>query len=156
MSKLYTQINQAAAEQQEQVKRSRATDSTPETAPTTAAPETEENPQKSKLKGKTGRRRVAADRPTGSSGRTAASSTEQKQASNPDTEASSLLDEMQHGVEETTRPTERYSFQIFSDQKEKILQIQLRYAEGTGKQLSKSRVIREALDAYFAKALLEQ
>lgn len=65
----------------------------------------------------------------------------------------SLLDEMQHGVDETIRPTERYSFEIYVDQKDQVRDLQYLYQKATGKRLPSSRIIREALDAYLKKAL---
>lgn len=60
---------------------------------------------------------------------------------------------MNEGVEKSGRSTERYSFEIFTDQKESILEIKYRYEKRTGQRLSKSRIIREALDIYFDQVL---
>ena len=73
----------------------------------------------------------------------------------PTPEAVDIVVEMEQGVEITARPTERYSFEIFSDQKEKILEIKYRYEKRTGKRLSKSRIIREALDHYCKQVLAD-
>jgi hypothetical protein len=70
---------------------------------------------------------------------------------NGDTERSSVLSELEEGVRESKRPTERYSFEIYTDMKEKIEDIQYQYKKKTGKKLSASRIIREALEVYFAK-----
>ena len=70
---------------------------------------------------------------------------------NDDTERLSVLTELEEGVRETKRPTERYSFEIYTDMKEKIEDIQYQYKKKTGKKLSASRMIREALEVYFQK-----
>ena len=74
---------------------------------------------------------------------------------NPKPKAVDIVVEMEQGIEEVTRPTERYSFEIFSDQKEKILEIKYRYEKRTGKRLPKSRIIREALDLYCKEFLAD-
>jgi hypothetical protein len=51
------------------------------------------------------------------------------------------------------RQTERYSFEIFSDQKDDIQQICDLYEAATGKKLSASRLIREVLDTFLPDAL---
>lgn len=59
-----------------------------------------------------------------------------------------MLDELEHGVvEEVRRATERYSFEIYTDQKQQIQNAIARYQLKTGRRLSASRLIREALDA---------
>jgi hypothetical protein len=70
---------------------------------------------------------------------------------NGDSEQSSVLTELEEGVRESKRPTERYSFEIYVDMKEKIEDIQYRYKKKTGKKLSASRIIREALEVYFTE-----
>jgi hypothetical protein len=70
---------------------------------------------------------------------------------NGTTERSTVLTELEEGVNEAKRSTERYSFEIFTDMKEKIEDIQYRYKKKTGKKLSASRIIREALEVYFQK-----
>jgi hypothetical protein len=66
----------------------------------------------------------------------------------------SVLDEMNQGVIETNkRPTERYSFEIYTDQKQKIRDLQYQYEKRMGKRLSSSRIIREAIEVYLEKAL---
>ena len=65
----------------------------------------------------------------------------------------SVLEEMNQGVvEENRRPTERYSFEIYTDQKQKIRDLQYQYEKRMGKRLSSSRIIREAIEAYLEKA----
>jgi hypothetical protein len=51
------------------------------------------------------------------------------------------------------RRTERYSFEIFSDQKEDIQEVCNLYEERTGQKLSASRLIREVLDSFLPGAL---
>lgn len=51
------------------------------------------------------------------------------------------------------RATERYSFEIYSDQKEDIQRISDLYEAATGKKLSASRLIREVLDSFIPDAL---
>lgn len=64
----------------------------------------------------------------------------------------SVVNELTDGVaEENRRPTERYAFEVFSDQKQAIVEIQGRYQVKTGKKLAASRIIRDALDAYLDK-----
>ena len=50
------------------------------------------------------------------------------------------------------RPTVRYSFEIYVDQKNEIEELQYQYKRKTGKKISASRIIREALSEYFIKA----
>ena len=81
------------------------------------------------------------------------SATTAVQPVNPKPKAVDIVVEMEQGIEAVARPTERYSFEIFSDQKEKILEIKYRYEKRTGKRLPKSRIIREALDHYCKEVL---
>lgn len=64
-----------------------------------------------------------------------------------------VLDDLEQGIEETKRATERYSFEIYTDQKGSIEELQYLYKKRTGKKLSASRIIREALEEYVTKAL---
>lgn len=73
--------------------------------------------------------------------------------SNRTVEQSSVLTELAQGIDEDKRGTERYSFEIFSDQKERIEELQYQYKRKTGKRLSSSRILREALEEYLEKAL---
>jgi len=61
----------------------------------------------------------------------------------------SIITEINQGVHEDKRQTERYSFEIYSDQIEKMEELQYKYKKRTGKKISASRVIREALEAYL-------
>lgn len=64
-----------------------------------------------------------------------------------------VFDDLEEGApEETKRPTERYSFEIYTDQKESIEEVQYLYKKKTGKKLSASRIIREALEEYLTRA----
>ena len=58
--------------------------------------------------------------------------------------------ELTDGVsDQPARPTQRYAFEIYTDQKRRILAIQAKYQIRTDKRLPASRIIREALDAYL-------
>lgn len=67
--------------------------------------------------------------------------------------ADSLLAEIAEGVPDLRRPTERYSFEIYTDQKPGIEELQYRFKQRTGTKLSASRIIREAIAAYLPEAL---
>jgi hypothetical protein len=69
------------------------------------------------------------------------------------TERSSIILELAGEVKEVEqRRTERYSFEIYVDQIGTIEDLQYKYKKKTGKRLSSSRIIREALDEYLKKA----
>lgn len=70
-----------------------------------------------------------------------------------ETPTESLIDEITEGVPDHRRPTERYSFEIYTDQKPQIEELQYRFKQRTGTKLSSSRIIREAIDAYLPEAL---
>lgn len=65
----------------------------------------------------------------------------------------SVFDDLQQESEDTKRVTERYSFEIYTDQKGSIEELQYLYKKKTGKKLSVSRIIREAIEAYLDRAL---
>ncbi len=74
-------------------------------------------------------------------------------APNDRTESSSnVMTEMVEGVQEEKRPTERFSFEIYTDQKPRIEELQYVYRKKTGKKLSSSRILREALEQYLDQA----
>ncbi len=74
-------------------------------------------------------------------------------APNGRTESSSnVMTEMAEGVREEKRPTERFSFEIYTDQKPRIEELQYVYRKKTGKKLSSSRILREALEQYLDQA----
>jgi len=64
-------------------------------------------------------------------------------------EEPSIITEINQGVHENKRQTERYSFEIYSDQIDKIEELQYKYKKRTGKKIPASRIIREALEAYL-------
>lgn len=66
-------------------------------------------------------------------------------------EAPSLLAELTNGEPAATRTTERYSFEIYTDQKARIYEVQHAYLKRTNHRLSSSRIIRDALEAYLDK-----
>src|SRR6266581_2884595 len=61
--------------------------------------------------------------------------------------------DVQAVLESDKRETERYSFEIYSDQREDIQAICDLYEKVTGKKLSASRLIREVLDTFLPDAL---
>ena len=65
---------------------------------------------------------------------------------------SNVMTEMAEGVREEKRPTERFSFEIYTDQKPRIEELQYVYRKKTGKKLSSSRILREALEQYLDQA----
>lgn len=65
----------------------------------------------------------------------------------------SVLEEIKEGIKDDKRPTERYSFEIYTDQKQEIEDLQYRYKKKTGNKLSASRIIREALEVYLKQAI---
>lgn len=69
--------------------------------------------------------------------------------SNGSPEPTSLLSELTGGLLDDSRPTERYSFEIFTDQKQRIYDVQHDYLTRTGRKLSASRIIRDALEGYL-------
>jgi hypothetical protein len=72
---------------------------------------------------------------------------------NGQSERLSIISELAGAVKEVEqRRTERYSFEIYVDQIGTIEDLQYRYKKKTGKRLSSSRIIREALDEYLKKA----
>ena len=51
------------------------------------------------------------------------------------------------------RSTERYSFEIYTDQKHTIERLRRLYEQKTGQKLSASRLIREILDSFLSEAV---
>ncbi len=70
-----------------------------------------------------------------------------------DAAPASLLDEITGGTPDHRRPTERYSFEIYTDQKPRIEEMQYRFKQRTGTKLLSSRIIREAIEVYLPEAL---
>jgi hypothetical protein len=64
-----------------------------------------------------------------------------------------MMEDLEEGMIADKRPTERYSFEIYTDQKERLFELQYRYKKRTGQKLSSSRVIRESLDSFLDRAL---
>ncbi len=64
-----------------------------------------------------------------------------------------LLNEISEGTTDDTRQTERYSFEIYTDLKPKIEELQYLFKKRTGKKVSSSRLIQEALEEYLPKAM---
>lgn len=76
--------------------------------------------------------------------------------SNRSTQLAGTLDEptisteLTEGVADSSgRATERYAFEVYTDQRRRITNVQARYQIKTGRKLSASRIIREALDIYL-------
>jgi len=70
-----------------------------------------------------------------------------------DKSRNTLLDELNGETPTDTRKTERFSFEIYSDLKPQIEELQYRFKKRTGKKISSSRIIREAVEAYLPKAM---
>ena len=91
-----------------------------------------------------------------SSGEQPAHPTERLDRTGPPTDRTettgNVLTEMAEGVQEEKRPTERFSFEIYTDQKPRIEELQYVYRKKTGKKLSSSRILREALEQYLDQA----
>lgn len=60
-----------------------------------------------------------------------------------------VLDEVQGGVIAPQRVTERYAFEIYTDQKRQLNRIRFLYEERTGRKLTASRIIREAIEPHL-------
>ncbi len=86
-------------------------------------------------------RKLRTERPSGNSERR----TERKGARTSELENRSIL-------ADTKRITSRESFEVFADQMDAIEQLQARYLKKNGKPLTKSRVVREALDIFLPMA----
>lgn len=69
-------------------------------------------------------------------------------ATNDLTQAS-ILAKLQQGKLDRPEKTERYSFEIYPEQKEMIEDFLYQYKKKTGEKLSASKLIREALTIYF-------
>jgi len=65
----------------------------------------------------------------------------------------SLIEEVTYGITQPTRKAKRFSFEIYIDQIQTIEDIQKLYFQKTGRKLSSSRLLREALDEYAKKAM---
>ena len=153
MSSLYTQISQAVAEQRQQVAHTHPENKADAAQPPSAGRTHRAKLQPNRTDGPNGRTErlngqvVAID--NGDVAAVESASAQNNVAERTNHQGSSLIAEMRNGVETDTRPTERYSFEIYTDQKEKIREIAYQYEKRTGKRLPKSRIIREALEHYF-------
>lgn len=167
MSSLFTQISQEVARQQQQLQQSQQQKTADDAERTIDRPEhsvTVKPPKESPgAVDQAHNPNERTEQPNGESERTShemlpatvdVGDAGQSSAPSPE-EPTSLIDEMRHGVDEVGRSTERYSFEIYTDQKDKILEVAYRYQKRTGKRLPKSRIIREALDQYLNQ-ILEQ
>ncbi|MFN8560025.1 MAG: hypothetical protein U0531_22605 [Dehalococcoidia bacterium] len=65
-----------------------------------------------------------------------------------------VLSELVHGAVEEREMTERFSFEIYPSQLRRLREFRHRYYMRNGREVSASRMIREALESYLAK--LEQ
>ena len=63
-----------------------------------------------------------------------------------------VMTEMVEGVREEKRPGERFSFEIYTDQKPRLEELQYVYRKRTGKKLPSSRILREDLEQYLDQA----
>lgn len=66
-----------------------------------------------------------------------------------DAKPQTLMDEVQDGTVSPVRATERYAFEIYTDQKKLLNRIRYLYEEKTGKKLPASRILREAIEPYL-------
>lgn len=157
MSNLYTQINQEAAKQVQQVEQSRTAEQEQQSKDQPPVSSSSKSPKSIKpTKKRTTAWSNRTTKPNGSVVRNDITNEKSTKASSRSKPASSsLIEEMKHGVEKVERPTERYSFEIYTDQKDKILEIKYQYERRTSKRLPKSRIIREALDLYFDQVIDE-
>jgi hypothetical protein len=95
-----------------------------------------------------------SNRTTESNARTEQSNGIQEQDSGSLPSGFTVRDELDNGIAESQlRKTQRYSFEIYIDQLQGIEDLQYHYKKRTGKRLSASRIIREALDFYLKNTL---
>ncbi len=67
--------------------------------------------------------------------------------------ASAVLTSIDDPHDESKRLTERYSFEIYTDQKETINDVKYLYYKKTGRKVSSSELVRDALDLFLARVL---
>ncbi|WP_119072028.1 hypothetical protein [Aggregatilinea lenta] len=67
--------------------------------------------------------------------------------------ASAVLTSIDDPHDEGKRLTERYSFEIYTDQKETINDVKYLYYKKTGRKVSSSELVRDALDLFLARVL---
>jgi len=113
---------------------------TPSSAP---APRTPSKPTSAKLTKKTQNRTVErndrTDEPIGSPDSTAS--------------VSAVLTSIDDPQPKSRRRTERYSFEIYTDQKETIDDAKYLYYKKTGRKVSSSELMRDALDLFLARLM---
>jgi hypothetical protein len=110
--------------------------------------DTPEEPNK-----KSERKRQTAKANTKAESITELSKRQDKPHTRTDASRRTVLQELRQGVEETATPhPERYSFEIYPHQKDRIKELQDLYQQKTGRKLSASRILREGLDLYLEKA----
>ena len=156
MSNIFSQLNQAATQQREQLAKMRQqreiSDSpllsssadenqsepkeSSEDAEESVEPNSKKQPQKTNSKSPTRQK---------SSSRTTKRGRKSKREQSGKTELTSFQAEMQ-GVVEAKRELVRCSFNIYIDQVDGLHQIQKEYESKTGNKLDKSRMMREILD----------
>ncbi len=78
--------------------------------------------------------------------------TDKRTVNRTDTDKGTILTELKEGTKEAVRKTQRYSFEIYEDQKNSIEELQYKYKKKTDKKIGASSIIREALDIYLEKA----
>ena len=67
--------------------------------------------------------------------------------------ASAVLTSIDHPQPKSKRLTERYSFEIYTDQKETIDDAKYLYYKKTGRKVSSSELMRDALDLFLARLM---
>lgn len=165
LNNLFTEINNAKNQQAEELKNFDAQAKSSPDAPA-SSPHSSPNvssgsptpPESTAEQSKSNDRTVP---PNGRSERSDHSPTRHQKAENidhinrldPGTSEKSVMAELVAGPAfETKRLTERYSFEIYTDQIHKINKLKYLYYERFSKHLSKSRIIRDALDEMLDKA----
>lgn len=74
-------------------------------------------------------------------------------ASDQSSATSAVLTAIDEPQQEDKRLTERYSFEIYSDQKETINDAKYLYYKKTGSKVSSSELIRDALDIFLTRLM---
>lgn len=163
MSKLFTEINNAQSQQAQQIKNFEANiqassspaspskqPSAPQSADSPTLSSTSNHPIQPNDRTVTPNGYPAQSKPSSS----ASPSDVVSVTIDPGTKDKSVMAELASGpAYETKRLTERYSFEIYTDQIHKINRLKYLYYERFSKHLSKSRIIRDALDEMLDQAL---
>jgi len=119
---------------------------TSSSAPATPTPSKPSSPKSTKeTQNRTVERNDRTDTPTGSIDSPAS----------PDSpgSASAVLTAIDHPQPKSRRRTERYSFEIYTDQKETIDDAKYLYYKKTGRKVSSSELMRDALDLFLARLM---